>query len=316
MNNNKDKQTMSVLIPVHNEELTLEKLFEELCKVKNKIIDLEITLIFIDDGSTDKSSQILEDLSKNSKFVKIISFARNFGHMASITAGLNSSKEDYVVMIDADLQDPPSEIEHLYLKALQGYDVVYGKRLVRKGETIFKKLSAKYFYYFFNYISETKIPNNVGEFRLITRKVVNELKNFKEKNKFIRGLIPWMGFNYTFHEYVRNERYAGTTKYNFFKMLKLALDGSISFSSKIINFFSILSIIVTSLSFLYGLYLTIYKLIYMDKIIPGFTALITCIIFFSGIILFFLSIIAQYIIKIQDQVKDRPEYIIKKLTNF
>ena len=171
------------------------------------------------------------------------------------------------------------------------------------------------FHKLFNYLSDTKIPNNVGDFKLINKKVLNELKKLKEKNKFIRGLVPWTGFKSAYHEYERKERFAGHTKYNIFKMLKLAIDGSISFSSKIINFFSVLSILITSLSFLFGIYLIIYKLIYLNKIIPGFTALITCIIFFSGTILMFLSIIAKYIIRIQVQVKDRPEYVIKQIVN-
>lgn len=315
MNVEKKKPNMTIVIPVYNEEQTLTELFNQLNKLKMKLTELNISFLFINDGSTDNSFKMLEDLSDKYEYVKIISFTRNFGHQAAITAGMNFCNDDYAVIIDADLQDPPSEIENLYVKSLEGYDIVHAKRSKRKGETFFKKFSAVLFYKFFNYLTDTKIPNNVGDFKLINKKVLDELKKLKEKNKFIRGLIPWTGFKSTFHEYEREQRFAGKTKYNIFKMLKLAIDGSISFSSKIINFFSVLSIIITSLSFLFGIYLIAYKLLYLNKIIPGFTALITCMIFFSGTILMFLSIIAQYIIKIQEQVKDRPEYIIKKIVN-
>lgn len=315
MNVEKRKPNMTIIVPVFNEEQTLTELFNHLDKLKAKLTKLDISFLFINDGSTDNSLKILEGLSNKYKYVKIISFTRNFGHQAAIAAGINFCTDDYAVIIDADLQDPPNEIENLYLKSLEGYDVVHAKRVRRIGETYFKKITAVLFYKLFNYLSDTKIPNNVGDFKLINKKVLNELKKLKEKNKFIRGLVPWTGFKSTYHEYERNERFAGHTKYNIFQMLKLAIDGSISFSSKIINFFSILSILITSLSFLFGIYLIIYKLIYLNKIIPGFTALITCIIFFSGTILMFLSIIAQYIIRIQVQVKDRPEYVIKQIVN-
>lgn len=302
---------MSIIIPVYNEEQNLNKLILELNKLRKKLNKLSITYIFVDDCSEDNSLKKLKKFSKKMKNIKIISFSKNFGHQAAITAGMNYCYDDYVVTIDADLQDPPMIISKLYQKALKGYDVVYAVREERKGESFFKKITANIFYSFFNYLSDTQIPKNVGDFRLINKKVLNEFHKLTEKNKFIRGLIPWIGFKSSKVFYSRDKRYAGVTKYPLVKMIKLAVSGSISFSSKIINFMTGLSLLIVSLSFLYGSYLAIYKLLFNDKIIPGFTAITVLLIFFSGMILFFLSIIGQYIIKIHDEVKDRPEYIIK-----
>ena len=193
MNVEKRKPNMTIIVPVFNEEQTLTELFNHLDKLKAKLTNLDISFLFINDGSTDNSLKILEGLSNKYKYVKIISFTRNFGHQAAIAAGINFYNDDYAVIIDVDLQDPPNEIENLYLKSLEGYDVVHAKRIRRIGETYFKKITAVLFYKLFNYLSDTKIPNNVGDFKLINKKVLNELKKLKEKNKFIRGLVPWTG---------------------------------------------------------------------------------------------------------------------------
>ena len=212
-------KTLDVVVPVYNEELFKDK--------------LEVNYIFINDGSKDKSAEIITNFANNDNSVKLIDFSRNFGHQMALSAGLDYSKSDYVAIIDADLQDPPELIYDMYEKSLEGYDVVYGKRLKRKAETIFKKLSAWGFYRLLKSMCKVEIPTDTGDFRFITADVRNAFNQMKEQHRFIRGMVPWIGFKSTPLYYNRDERFAGETKYPLSKMLKLAFDGIYSFSSKL-----------------------------------------------------------------------------------
>jgi len=309
-------EKITIIIPVLNEEGNLELLFQELNNIKNKLkSEVFIDVIFVDDGSTDDTNSILVRLAEEFSYIKVITFTRNFGHQQSLSAGINLSDSDYVVTIDADLQDPPDLIEQMYRLSKNGYDVVYAQRESRDGESFFKILTAKIFYKFINFICDLNIPKDTGDYRLITKKVVVEFKKFKEKHKFIRGLIPWLGFKSTSILFKRKKRYSGTTNYNFIKMISFAIDASLSFSTRSLIYLSNLGVIFIIISIIYAFFI-LYKKLFLNQIIPGFTTILLFIIFFGGLNLFFLGIIGQYISKIFEQSKNRPEYIIKELKNF
>ena len=309
-------EKITIIIPVLNEEGNLELLFQELNNIKNKLQkEVFIDFIFVNDGSTDRTSSILSDMAEKFNYVKIISFTRNFGHQQSLCAGINFSDSDYVVTIDSDLQDPPELIEDMYRLSKNGYDVVYAQRESRDGESFFKILTAKIFYRFINLICDLNIPKDTGDYRLITKKVVVEFKKFKEKHKFIRGLIPWLGFKSTSVLFKRKKRHTGETNYNLIKMISFAIDAALSFSTRSLIYLSNLGIIFIIISIIYAFFI-LYKKLFLDQIIPGFTTILLFIIFFGGLNLFFLGILGQYISKIFEQSKNRPEYVIKELKNF
>ena len=309
-------EKITIIVPVLNEEGNLELLFQKLNNLKYKLkSEVFIDFIFVNDGSVDKTESILAELAEKFNYFKFISFTRNFGHQQSISAGINFSDSDYVVTIDADLQDPPELIEDMYYLSKTGYDVVYAQRESREGESFFKIFTAKIFYKFINFICDLNIPKDTGDYRLITKKVVIEFKKFKEKHKFIRGLIPWLGFKSTSILFKRQKRYSGVTNYNFTKMMSFAIDASLSFSTRPLIYLSNLGIFFIILSITYASFI-LYKKIFLDQIIPGFTTILLFIIFFGGLNLFFLGILGQYISKIFEQSKNRPEYIIKELKNF
>ncbi|MDF4730444.1 glycosyltransferase family 2 protein, partial [Vibrio parahaemolyticus] len=194
--------------------------------------DINYEFVFVNDGSTDRTMEILSEIAANDYRTKIVNFARNFGHQVAVTAGIAAAKGDAIVIIDADLQDPPEVIPELIAKWEEGYEVVYAKRKQRKGETWFKLLTAKYFYKFLNYMSDIDIPKDTGDFRIIDRKVADVFNQMTERNRFIRGMMSWVGFRQTYVEYERDERFAGETKYPLKKMIKFASDGIIAFSTK------------------------------------------------------------------------------------
>jgi dolichol-phosphate mannosyltransferase len=311
--------SLTIITPVFNEEGNLQVLFERLEKIRKKLnLEKKISTnyIFINDGSKDNSLKILEDLANNFSHLKIISFSRNFGHQHAISAGMQFSNSNFIVIIDSDLQDPPELIpEMIELSTTGNYEVIYAQRKLRKGETFFKKLTAKIFYKIFNILCGINIPADVGDFRLITKKVLDEFKKCKEKHKFIRGLIPWLGFKSAPIVYERNERNSGKTNYSLSKMIKFALDGILSFSSTPISYITRFGIFFILVSLLYASYI-LYQRFFLNNLVPGFAAILIFTIFFGGFNLFFLGIIGQYIARIFEQTKNRPEYIIEKMINF
>lgn len=307
---------ISVIIPMYFEEKTVEEAYKRTKKVFDEIKDYSYELVCIDDGSKDKTLELIEEIASKDKNVKVISFSRNFGHQAAITAGLKLSTGDAVVIMDCDMQDPPELIPEMIKLWETGNDVIYAKRKVRKGENKFKLYTAKMFYRILNGISEIKIPEDTGDFRLADRKVVEVINELPEHNKYLRGLFTWVGFNQTPLEYERQERFAGKTKYSLSKMVKLASDGLTSFSKKplkILGFFGMLAIIASILLFIYAIISYIFEL---NSLTPGWTSLMITITFFGGLQLMSIWLISEYIGKIFDESKNRPEYIIAKKINF
>lgn len=299
---------LSVIIPIYNEEGNIPGLAERL---KNACDQLGISyeLIFINDGSRDASLHLIKSLAKKHSFVKHINFSRNFGHQVAITAGLDHAKGDAVVIIDADLQDPPELIVDLYKKLKEGYEVVYARRRTRSGEGVFKKYTAKAFYRLLAKMTSINIPVDTGDFRIMDRKIVDVLKKMPEQQKFLRGQIPWVGFRQTFIEYDRKERNAGETGYTFRKMLRFALDGITAFSNFPLKFATILGFLVSGFSFFMILY-ALWSRFVTKNYEPGWTSLMLTITFIGGVQLICIGIIGEYISRMSANVRNRPLYII------
>lgn len=306
----------SVVIPVYNEELLIEESYRRLKKVMDST-DETYELIFVDDGSHDKSAEILSGISMNDRNVKLISFSRNFGHQTAITAGMDNAKGDAIIVIDADLQDPPEVILKMIEKWKEGYDVVYGKRAERKGESFFKLFTARVFYRLLKSLTNVDIPVDTGDFRLIDRKVcdvMNSMTSIKEKNRYIRGLVSWVGFKQIGVEYVRDPRLAGETKYTLKKMLKLAMDGITSFSYAPLKLPLNLGIFLLVTGFAYLIVELVLKVAGVDVSIENTVIAINMILF--GLNFSVLGAFGEYIGRIYDEVRDRPLYIIARKVGF
>jgi dolichol-phosphate mannosyltransferase len=276
--------------------------------------NINYEFVFVNDGSTDRTMEILSEIAANDYRTKIVNFARNFGHQVAVTAGIAAAKGDAIVIIDADLQDPPEVIPELIAKWEEGYEVVYAKRKQRKGETWFKLLTAKYFYKFLNYMSDIDIPKDTGDFRIIDRKVADVFNQMTERNRFIRGMMSWVGFRQTYVEYERDERFAGETKYPLKKMIKFASDGIIAFSTKPLRIVMSIGLLSVLISIAVLLYTITVKIIGKD-IQTGWASIMVAVTFFSGIQLLGLGIVGQYIARIYDESKNRPIYIVKETIN-
>lgn len=301
----------SIVIPVLNEEKVLNELYKRLTKVMTDIGE-SYEIIFINDGSTDNSLKIMKQLHTHDKRIKIIDFSRNLGHQIAITAGIDFTSGDAVITIDADLQDPPEVIPDLIKKWKEGYEVIYGIREKRKGENFFKKISTLIFYRLINKMTMINMPPDSGDFRLIDKKVVNNLKNIRENNRYVRGLTYWIGFKQIGVPYERDKRFAGKSKYPIKKLFKLAYDAIFSFSNFPLKIATYFGFIVSFLSFLYLIYALIIKL-FTNSVIHGWTSLMISILFLGGVQLICLGIIGEYIARINDEVKKRPLYIIKEI---
>ncbi len=306
---------ISVIVPMYCEEKIIQECYNRLKNVLQKIKNYEYEVIFVNDGSKDKTLEMLIELSKQDEHVKIISFSRNFGHQAAVTAGLKYVTGDAIVIIDSDLQDPPELIPEMLTLWENGNDVIYGRRKKRKGESIFKLLTAKLFYTTLNALSETEIPKDTGDFRLVDRRVVDCINLLPEHNKFLRGLFSWVGYKQIPYEYERQERFAGNTKYPFRKMLKLASDGILSFSTKPLKLVGILGIISLVLSFAILGYAMLSFIFKWNSLMPGWTSMMLTVTFFAGVQLLSIWIMSEYIARIYDESRDRPQYIIDKTYN-
>lgn len=306
---------ISVIIPMYYEEEVAEECYKRMTSVLQNIENYDYEIICINDGSRDKTLSILENLAIRDKKLKILSFSRNFGHQCAVTAGLKYVTGDAIVIIDADLQDPPELIPEMLKLWEAGNDVIYGKRKTRDGESVFKLFTAKMFYKTLNALSDVEIPKDTGDFRLVDRKVVDTINSLPEHNKFLRGLFSWVGYKQIPFQYERKERFAGKTKYPLKKMLKLASDGIISFSTKplkIVGGLGIISIVISFILLIYALISYIFKL---NNLSAGWTSLMLGITFFSGVQLLSLWIMSEYIARIYDESKNRPQYIIEKKIN-
>jgi dolichol-phosphate mannosyltransferase len=308
-----DKVKYSIVVPVFNEEEGIIESYKRLKKVLDSLQE-SYELLFVNDGSRDKTAAIINELCEMDKKLKFINFSRNFGHQIAITAGMDFSEGDAIVVIDADLQDPPEVIPKMIEKWKEGYEVVYGKRLERQGETFFKKFTAKLFYRFLKTMTDVEIPVDTGDFRLIDRKVCDALKQVNERNRYVRGLISWLGFKQTGVEFSRDKRFAGETKYPLKKMFKFAFDAITSFSYKPLKLASYAGMILSLFSFAY-LIVVIYLRLFTDITYPGWASTLAVNLFFNGIILIILGIIGEYVGRIYDEAKGRPLYIITNLKN-
>ncbi|PYH27582.1 hypothetical protein US8_00205 [Bacillus altitudinis] len=299
----------SVVVPVYNEELVIHESYQRLKTVMDSTGEA-YELLFVNDGSMDRTAELIKGYCQTDPHVRLIDFSRNFGHQIAITAGMDYAKGEAVVVIDADLQDPPELILDMIEKWKEGYEVVYAVRTQRKGETAFKKYTASLFYRVLRQITEVDIPIDTGDFRLMDRKVCHEMKKIREKNPFVRGLVSWVGFKQIAVEYVRDERLAGETKYPLKKMLKLSMDGITSFSYKPLKLASVAGIALSAIGFI-SMFLVLYLKLFTNSTITGWSSLIVIQLFFSGIILFMLGMIGEYIGRIYDEAKDRPLYIVR-----
>ncbi len=292
-------KTLDIIVPVFNEESCINETIKRLENVRENLnSELDVNFVFVNDGSKDETANIIATYGQNNKYVKLINFSRNFGHQIAVTAGLDNTNADYVAIIDADLQDPPELIIDMYNKTKDGYDIVYGKRLKRENETAFKKFTAFAFYRVLNYMCDIDIPKDTGDFRLITKPVVDTLKNMPEHHRFIRGMVPWTGFKNTPIMFNRDERFAGETKYPLSKMLKLASNAIFSFSTKPLKVFYVIGILLLFLAILNisNVYLTSLFLV-------------------GALQLFGMGLLGEYLGRIFDDVKDRPLYVVKNKIN-
>jgi len=313
-----EKINLAIIVPVYNESENLDSFLNEIKKNINKL-ETDFKIIFVNDGSDDDTLSSLLTLKQKNRFIKIIDLSRNFGKEYALTAGLDYAlsnkselKFDIFLPIDVDLQDPPELIPKMIEEWKKGNNVVLAKRNERRNESIIKKLSSLLFYKFFNLLSDHKIPENVGDFRLMDRKVVEEVNKIDESVRFMKGIFSWVGFDSVILEYDRPSRYKNHTKFSYFKLLNFAFDGILSFSSKFLRLFSVLGFFLALFSFLFGCFIIVMYLLFNNEI-KGYSSLITSIVFLSGINLMGIGILSQYVARVYQEVKKRPLYIIKKI---
>lgn len=302
------EKLLSLVVPAFNEEEAMEQSFERTCRAMSSI-GYPFEIIYIDDGSRDRTWEIISRLAREHEEVKALRFSRNFGHQLAVTAGMDEAKGDAVIIMDADLQDPPEVIADMVKAWEQGADIAYGKRLHRKGETAAKKFTAWCYYRLLNFMSAYPIPLDTGDFRLLDKAVADEFKVLREHNRFLRGMSAWLGYNAVPVEYVREERCAGKTKYTLKKMLKLAADGIFGFSSRPLTLIGWAGLAVLCIALL-GLIATIACAAVTG--VPGWLWAVCALVLLDGVILCAMGVQGAYTQRIYDEVKGRPLYIIKE----
>ena len=310
----KDKK-ISWIVPCFNEEESIYQTIKRLVDVSNSINEFKWEIIIIDDGSSDRSRLIVKEIMNEYKLVKLICFSRNFGHQYAVQAGLNFSNGDAAVVIDADLQDPPEIVGEMIDYWKKGYDVVYGRRMKRYSESIFKRLTALIYYRILNLLSEIDIPLDAGDFRLIDRKVIKALQEMPERGRYLRGLIAWCGFKQIDVPYERAGRLAGRSKYSLKKMIIFALEGITAFSRRPLRLATFFGIFCAIGSFLLTLFV-IYIRLFTNSWIQGWAGLAVGILFLSGVQLISLGILGEYIGRIFEEAKSRPMYFVEESFGF
>jgi len=310
---NKNNLFLSIIIPVFNEEKNIQPLLKRLILVIEKY---NFEIIFVSDGSTDKTEEIIKNEAKKNKRIKLISFFRNFGHQMALFAGYKYAKGDAVISLDADLQDPPEIIPKMIEEWQKGAKIVYAKREERDVDSFFKKYTAKIFYRLINFISDIPIPQDVGDFRLIDRKVVDFLKTLSEKPRFLRGLVAWPHFPSSFVYFKREKRIFGKTHYPLSKMINFALDGITAFSIKPLRLATYLGFFTSFIAILIVFYKSFQHFILKKgEWLPGWASLFFAIVFLGGVQLVTIGIIGEYVGKIYEEIQKRPNYIIKEKIN-
>lgn len=302
---------ISIIVPVYNEEDSLEA-FVGRTKEVLRNINADHEIIFINDGSTDGTLERLLSFMSFDKHIRIVNLSRNFGKEAALTAGIENARGNAVIPMDVDLQDPPELIADFFAKWKEGYDIVFGVRAGRESDSLPKRITAGWFYQFFNKISSVKIPENTGDYRLMDRRVVEALKQLPERNRFMKGLFSWVGFKSVGVYYERGMRASGRTKWNYWKLWNFALDGLASFSTIPLKVWTYLGFIISMFSFLYGLHVII-KVVIWGRDVPGYASIMAAILFFGGIQLISLGVLGEYIGRLFVEAKCRPIYIIENI---
>ena len=306
--------TYSLVVPAYNEEAVIEELSARLGDVM-AALDGDAETILVDDGSSDRTHELMVNAARTDPRIRVVRLSRNFGHQIALTAGMDLAAGDAVIVMDADLQDPPEVVLELAQRWREGYDVVYAVRDVREGETRFKRATAAVFYRTFNRISEVTVPLDVGDFRLVDRRALDVFTRMRESNRFVRGMFSWIGLRQTGVLYRRHERFAGETKYPLRKMLRFAATGVISFSAAPLRAALSLGFFVSFVSFALGIWSLIVKATGFYNV-PGWTSIVVVTTFIGGIQLIVLGVIGEYIGDIHAEVKQRPLYVISELENF
>lgn len=308
--------TLSIVVPLYNEEANVAPLVDRVAGIIEAIADRpSYEIVLVNDGSTDDTlARIREELRRRAHVV-LVNLSRNFGHQLAATAGLDVSRGEAVVLMDGDLQDPPELIPEFYERWREGYDVVYAVRRTRKGESAFKLATASVFYRTIRRLTNVSIPMDAGDFRLISRRVVEVLKRARERHRFLRGMVSWAGFSQTAVEYDRDERRYGRTKYPFSKMLKFAIDGITSFSDVPLRFASYLGFTVSTAAFIYAIVIIIFRAFHLGtpEYTRGWASTMVVILFLGGVQLIGIGILGEYIGRIYDEVKARPLYLISDI---
>jgi glycosyltransferase involved in cell wall biosynthesis len=306
-----DIGSLSVVVPAYNEEEVLPYFYERLAKVMDSLTP-RWEVIFVNDGSTDRTLQVIQDLRRRHTSVAYVDLSRNFGKEIALTAGLDHATGDAVIVIDADLQDPPEVIPQLVQGWLEGHDMVYAQRVTRDGETIAKKATASLFYRLLRRISDVPIPVNTGDFRLLSRRAVTALGQLREHHRFMKGLFAWIGFPQKAVPYHRDARRAGQTKWNYWRLWKFGLEGITSFTVTPLTYATYLGLLTAGAAFSYGLW-TIYKTIVYGDPVQGYPSLMVVIAFLGGVQLITLGIIGEYLGRIFNESKHRPLYLINSV---
>jgi len=305
------KKLLTIVVPVFNETEVIDSFYSRMKGVVDSLEGFSYELIFVDDGSQDGSFQKLVGFANSDTHVRIIKFSRNFGHQIAISAGIDMAEGDAVVVIDADLQDPPEVISEFVKKWEEGFDVVYGVREKRDGESKMKLFTAAFFYRILKNITKIDIPVDVGDFRLMSRRATDNFKKMRAKDRFVRGLIAWVGFQQTGVKYLREKRYAGETKYPYKKMIKFALDAITSFSSAPLRLSTWFGYISSCLAFLYACSVFVQKA--LGYTVQGWATIMVGVLFVGGVQLICLGIIGEYLSRIFNEIKQRPMYIIEEI---
>jgi dolichol-phosphate mannosyltransferase len=306
---------LSVVVPCFNEEEIIRETNGRLAAALNQA-PLNFEIIYVDDGSTDSTPELLRQLQQSDERIRVVRFSRNFGHQMAITAGLEHASGDAVAIIDADLQDPPEVILEFIQKWMDGYDVVYGVRAEREGETAFKLWTAKAFYRCIACLSDTRIPVDTGDFRLMDRRVVNALLEMPERDRFVRGMVSWLGFSQVGVSYHREARSAGTTKFSFFKMLRFAMDGIFSFSVLPLRIATWIGFAASGLAILGIVVAVIERLLGVHGLVKGWTSILIAVLFIGGVQLICLGIIGEYVGRTYGESKRRPLYVLRERIGF
>jgi dolichol-phosphate mannosyltransferase len=310
-----DRHLLSMIVPCYNEEEVIGETINRLHAFCADLSDFDVELIFVDDGSRDRTRALLRQQAATDSRIKVIGFSRNFGHQIAVTAGIDAANGDAVVLIDADLQDPPEVIHQMIAKWREGYDVVYGTRTERVGESVFKLAAAHGFYRLLNWLSDVPIPLDTGDFRLMGRNVVDVLRVMPERERFVRGMVSWIGFRQVAVPYRRDVRFAGESKYPLWKMVRFATDGILSFSTKPLQVSIGLGIFSAFLALLGMLYAILIRL-FTDNWVEGWAALMVAVLFIGGIQLISVGVLGEYVGRIYGEIKKRPLYIVSEYCGF